>query len=189
MPPKVRISRERITKTAVSIVRRDGADALNARAIARKLNCSTQPVFSNFATMDELRSAVVSAADRLYQSFIDREIAEQKYPAYKASGMAYIRFAKEEKELFKLLFMRDRSTEPIPPETEEQKRIYGLAQAGTGLDDDTVRLFHLEMWAYVHGIATMTATGFLELDTELISRMMTDAYLGMKKRYESKEEP
>ena len=32
----------------------------------------------------------------------DEEIASQKYPAYKAAGMAYIRFAKEESNLFKL---------------------------------------------------------------------------------------
>ena len=43
------------------------------------------------------------------------------------------------------------------------------------------------MWAYVHGIAAMTATGFLKLDTELISEMMTDAYQGLKMRYETKE--
>lgn len=48
-------------------------------------------------------------------------------------------------------------------------------------------MFHLEMWAYVHGIATMMATGYLELDTELVSEMMTDAYQGMKNRYKAKE--
>ena len=30
-----------------------------------------------------------------------------KYLPYKANGMVYIRFAREEKELFKLLFMYD----------------------------------------------------------------------------------
>ena len=34
-----------------------------------------------------------------------------QYPPYKASGMAYIRFAREQRELFKLLFMRDRTNE------------------------------------------------------------------------------
>ena len=39
------------------------------------------------------------------------------------------------------------------------------------------------MWAYVHGIATMFATGFLNLEWELVSRMLTDAYLGLQKQY------
>lgn len=187
MPPKVRITREEIIRAAVEVVRREGADALNARTVAKELNCSTQPVFSNFATMDELRSAVVASADELYQNYIDREIAAGKYPPYKASGMAYIRFAKEEKKLFQLLFMRDRSHEPDRSEGEEMQKIYGFVQSGTGLCGDAARLFHLEMWAYVHGIAVMLATGYLGLETDLISEMVTDAYEGMKKRYDAKE--
>ena len=187
MPPKTRITKEEIVRTAVEITRKSGAEAVNAREIAKELCCSTQPVFSNFATMEELRRAVVSAADTLYREYTDREIASGKYPAYKATGMAYIRFAKEEKELFKLLFMRDRSAESAEPETEELQKIYRIAQSSTGLDKDRIKLFHLEMWAMVHGIAAMTATGFLELDTELVGKMLTDAYQGLKKRYEEKE--
>ena len=81
MPPKVRITREKIIRTAVDIVRRDGPDALNARVIAGELGCSTQPLFSNFATMEELRRAVVSAADALYQQYTDREIASDMFIA------------------------------------------------------------------------------------------------------------
>ena len=106
------------------------------------------------------------------------------YPPYKASGMAYIRFAAEEKELFKLLYMRDRSEEKIPETSELNEQMYGMVRSNTGLDTDTARLFHLEMWAFVHGIAVMLATGFLTLDTELISRMLTDSYQGLKKQFE-----
>ena len=52
MPPKVRIAKEDIVKTAVELVRKNGAGSINARAIAAELECSTQPIFSNFATMD-----------------------------------------------------------------------------------------------------------------------------------------
>ena len=58
MPPKVRISKKDIVTAAVALVRKDGVQAINARNIASALNCSTQPVFSNFATMDDLRNAV-----------------------------------------------------------------------------------------------------------------------------------
>ncbi len=187
MPPKVRITKEDIIKTAVDLVRRDGAGAINARTIAKELNCSTQPVFSNFATMEELRYAVVDAADNLYQEYTKQEIASEKYPAYKATGMAYIRFSKEEKELFKLLFMRDRSAEPVPIETKEMQEMPTIVYNNTGFSGKKADLFHLEMWAYVHGIATMMATNYLALETDLISEMLTDAYQGMRKRYEAKE--
>ena len=65
MPPKVRVTKENIIKTATELVRQSGADAINARAIAKVLGCSTQPIFSNFATMDELKTAVIQSAQEL----------------------------------------------------------------------------------------------------------------------------
>ncbi len=183
MPPKVKVTKEDIVNAAVDIVRDSGAQAFNARAIASVLNCSTQPVFSNFATMDELRLAVVEKADILCQEYMEREIASGNYPTYKATGMAYIRFAKEEKELFKLLYMRDRSNEFIPEGSELGDEMESIVHNNTGLDGVEAKLFHLEMWAYVHGIATMFATGFLDLDWELVSKMLTDSYQGLRKQY------
>lgn len=183
MPPKVKITREEIIRTAVEIVRKDGHQALNARSVAAKLECSTQPVFSNFASMQALRLAVVEQADLLSQEYTKQEIERGEYPAYKASGIAYIRFAKEEKELFKLLYMRDRTGETIPKDMVLAENIASILQQNTGLEDADMKLFHLEMWAYVHGIAAMVATGFLELDWDVVSRMLTDAYLGLRKQY------
>ena len=184
MPPSVRITKEDIIKTAMELVRKNGEDAINARAIASALGCSTQPVFSNFASMVEVREAVIEAAEALCAEYSKAEMEKGEYPPYKASGMGYIRFAKEEKELFRLIYMRDRSAEQIEEESRSFNNMAGVVQQNTGFDADDSRLFHLEMWAFVHGIATMYATGFLDLDRELVSRMLSDAYLGMKKQYE-----
>jgi len=183
MPPKVKIVKEDIIAAAVDIVRREGAQAINARTLAAALNCSTQPIFSNFASMEELRLAVLENAAGLYEEYIAREIASGEYPAYKASGIAYIRFAKEERELFKLLYMRDRTAEAYPDVIEFGESIETIVQDSTGLNLSDAKRFHLAMWAYVHGFATMVATGFVELDRELISTMLTDAYFGMRKQY------
>ncbi len=183
MPPKVKVTKEEIINAAVNIVRSSGAQAINARTIASILNCSTQPVFSNFATMDELRLAVVERADILCQEYMQREVDSGEFPAYKANGMAYIRFAKEEKELFKLLYMRDRSGELIPEGSELTDEMESIVHNNTGLSGADAKLFHLEIWAYVHGIAAMFATGFLNLDWELVSKMLTDCYQGLRKQY------
>ncbi len=183
MPPKVKVTKEDIINAAVDIVRNNGAQSINARNVASALNCSTQPVFSNFAAMDELRLAVVERADAICGDYIKREIERGEYPTYKASGMAYIRFAKEEKELFKLLYMRDRTNEAIPQTSELNDKMESLVQSNTGLKGEDVKLFHLEMWAYVHGIAAMVATNFADIEWELISRMLSDAYQGLRKQY------
>ena len=182
MPTKVKVTREDIIHAAVDIVRNSGAQSINARNIASVLGCSTQPVFSNFASMEELRLAVVERADALCQEYMRREMERGEYPTYKASGMAYIRFAKEETELFKLLYMRDRSKEVIPETTEQIEEMASIVNQNTGLSGDEAKLFHLEMWAYVHGIATMLVTGFYDLDWELISKILTDSYQGLRKQ-------
>ena len=184
MPPKIKVSKEDIIHAALDIVRNSGAQAVNARAIASILHCSTQPVFSNFATMDELRLTIIEMADAVCQEYMQREVETGKFPPYKAHGMAYIRFAKEEPELFKLLYMRDRSSESIPENSEHTSMMESIIRNNTGLNGADARLFHLEMWAYVHGIATMFATGFLDLDWELVSKMLTDSYQGLRKQYE-----
>lgn len=186
MPPKARLTKQSILNAAVEIVRTQGTQGLNARNLADALNCSTQPIFSNFSGMEELYLSVIQQAEALNKAYIDEEIARGQFPIYKASGMAYIRFAKEEPALFKLLYMRDRSSEPIPNDHELTDQMEAIVHTNTGLDGDSAKLFHLEMWACVHGIATMFATGFLDLDQELVSQMLTDIYQGLNRQY-SKE--
>ena len=181
MPPKVRITKEDIINAALETVRQNGADAINARSLASYLDCSTQPIFSNFDSMDELRLAVIDKATELYNNYLTREIDEQNYPAYKASGIAYIRFAREEKELFKLLFMRDRTNENYALPLDDF--VANLVKNATGLSGDEASLFHSRMWACVHGIATMLATGYFELNWDIISKTITDTYQGARKQY------
>ena len=186
MPPKVKITKEDIVNTAVELVRANGEGAVNARAIAARLNCSTQPVFSNFATMDDLLEEAFTNAYDQYLCFIKNEVESGKYPVYKAFGMAYIRFAKEEKELFRFLFMRKRTGEDIAPSPDFEESVQLIMQAN-GVTAETARLIHLEMWTCVHGIGTMLATSYLSLEWELIGDMLTDIYQGIRARHLSKE--
>ncbi|MBO5701485.1 MAG: TetR/AcrR family transcriptional regulator [Clostridia bacterium] len=186
MPPKVKITKMDIIETALELVRQSGEAAINARSVASALGCSTQPVFSNFATIEELKSAVLSAAYERYRGFLEREVASGKYPQYKAFGMAYVRFAKEERELFKLLFMCDRNGEELIPTTDFEESVE-IIMNSNGVSKEKAERMHFEVWVWVHGIATMLATSFLELDYELISKMVTDVYMGIRARHLSEE--
>ena len=186
MAPKNKITRAEIIEAALSLVERHGKDELNARSIAKELGISTQPIFSNFKNMSELKIEVGKLATEIYLEYIRKTAESGLYPVYKASGMAYIEFARREKELFKLLFMCDRKGFPLDENSEEIVEMNRLVQKNVNLSVDEAALFHLEMWIFVHGIATMLATGYLEFDRELISRMLSDSYLGIKKRYEEK---
>ena len=182
MAPKVRITKDDIINSALELVRESGAESINARSIAAYLSCSTQPIFSNFSSMDELFKTVILAAYNLYLNFIHREVETEKYPKYKAYGMAYVRFAKEERELFKLLFMRDRTGEDTSPSPDFNESVEIISNS-CGVSRSTAELMHLELWTFVHGIGTMLATSFLSLDMELISDMLSDVYFGIRARH------
>lgn len=178
-----RIAKQEILDAALDLVRHKGASALCARELARALGCSTQPIFSNFASMEEARIATLASGYAYYGKFVADVIGEDSLPPYKASGMAYIRFATEEKELFRWLYMRDRNAEPsTDADTFFTEAVERIAQA-TGFDPETAARLHVEMWAFVHGFATMQATGFYKWDPVMISAMATDVYTALVAKF------
>ncbi len=183
MPPSVKITREDIIEAAVKIIKTEGECALNARNLAARLSCSTQPIFSNFNNMQDLKTAVIAYANSLYQGFLDYDMHKGQYPPYKASGMAYIRFAREQRELFKLLFMRDRQGEEIKEDRESIRPMLNIIMRNLNIDEGRAYMLHLQMWVYVHGIAVMIATNYLDWNVDFISNALTDAYKGLITRY------
>lgn len=183
MPPKFLFTKEEIISAAVEVVRENGADGLTARALAAKLGCSVKPIFGAFKNMEEVRTEVIKAAEKIYRDRLTKSTENKNIPPYKATGTEYIKFAKDDRELFKLLFMRSRISEE-DREAEETAPLIALIQKSTGFDEKTAFLFHLETWVFVHGIATMIATDYLEWDDEFISRSLSDCFLGLKTRFE-----
>ncbi len=180
MPPKVKISKKDIINGAIELIREVGVDAFCARSLSKKLGVSTQPIFSNFSGMDELLRAVIEEAREISQRHTERVMESGIYHPYKASGMAYISFARRERELFRLLFMTKgaRSDDFVGYE-----QIIETMRCALGVDHSTAKEIHFQMWSFVHGIATMINTDYLELDDESISKMLTNIYEGLKFRY------
>ena len=183
MPPKCRFTREEIIQAALDLTAEKGVGALTARGLAQRLGSSAKPIFGLFANMEEVQQEVVKAANLRYQENLRQDMSAGRYPPYKASGMAYIRFSQEEPELFKLLFMRDRSREEPEAAGAELEELLALIQRNLGLTRQQALLFHLENWVFVHGIAAMAATHYLDWSTEDVSRALTDMYEGLKYRF------
>lgn len=177
MPAKKVISKEYILNAAFEIVRESGIDALNMRTLAKRCNCSTQPIYLSFKSAEELKKQTALKVLEVFNSFIKREIKSGKYPEYKAVGMGYIRFAKEEKQLFKYLLMNDGMSKSGKAQESFNESIM-IIMKNYGLYHDAAAKLHLRMWIFVHGIASMFATEYIDFDWETVSAMLTDAYKG-----------
>ena len=60
MPAVRKVSKAQIIDAAVEVLRDDGFAAINARSVAKKLGCSTQPIYFSFKNMDELKAALIA---------------------------------------------------------------------------------------------------------------------------------
>ncbi len=183
MAAKKEITRGKIIESATAFIRQNGAAALNARSLAAFIGCSTRPIYLSFSGMAELKEAVREEITRIFQSYLERSVKSGKYPEYKAYGMGYINFAREEKKLFAYLFMRDRSGEEPTADGGDVTEVLNALKRGADLTDEGARLFHLESWIFVHGIAGMLATSYLDFDEEFASKLLTDMYLGLKMKF------
>lgn len=174
------IDKEKIVEAATRLVSEKGMEALNARDVAKLCGCSTQPIYLCFDGLAQLKIAVVKKMEECYDKYIGTEIASGKYPQYKASGMGYIRFAKEQPYFFKYMFMRQRQGDS----ESEAYRFHREALLATqyGFDVSEAERMHTHMWIYVHGIATMYATGFLNWDWETVSNLLTEEFFAVKNK-------
>lgn len=187
MPPECKFSKEEIVEAALALVREKGYDAVSARAVGAKLGASSKVIFSAFSGMEELKRATVQAAGELQRKFTEDYAKTSDFPPYKSIGMAYILFARAEKELFRLLYMRDRTGENRENELDSITGILELLTKTLHITWQQAVVFHAEMWAYVHGIAVLLATGYEAWDEAFISRMLTDGFAGLRIRYSQEE--
>ena len=104
MPPTVRFTRDAVLHAACQLMRREGMEALNARAIAKELGGSTQPIFRLFTNMEDLHRELILYVARQFQAHAEADMAQSDSP-YIQLCTTYLLYGRDEPELFKLLFV------------------------------------------------------------------------------------
>ena len=183
MPSVARIQKEDIIKTAYEIVKEKGMEGVNAREIAKKLECSVQPIFYQFSNMDELKQAVLSKIYEVYKDYMLSGIDGDK--AYKSMGNSYIRFARDYPEFFKIIFMQksEMNSDNFMTIDHLGEKVIETGQKFTGLTYEEQKEFHLKVWIFTHGIATLIVTGTIKLTDEEIDEILSITVRQMIKGY------
>lgn len=176
MPPTVRFTRDAVLHAACQLMRREGMEALNARAIAKELGGSTQPIFRLFTNMEDLRRELILYVARQFQAHAEADMAQSDSP-YIQLCTTYLLYGRDEPELFKLLFMRDRVSEGQYSDQTNFDLVFNIIKKETPLDDETAMRFFERTWLFIPGLAVCIATKYIPCQDEryLIS-MVKEAY-------------
>lgn len=180
MSPKPKITKEMIVDAAFEVARKTGAENINARTVAKKLKCSTQPVMYHFATIEELKKAAYEKAD-LYHSEYLMNIESPHEGVMLGIGLNYIRFAIEEPHLFLFLFQSNFFTGTTLLEmidAQELAPVLLAMQGAVGGSIDQVKEIFITIFLFAHGYASIIANNSLEYDEELIKSHLERAYRG-----------
>ena len=178
MPPKPKITKEMIVDAALALVRKKGPDKITAQAVAGELGCSTQPVMSHFKKVEDLRTAAAEKANQYHTAYL-MDIAGEN-PMLEL-GLNYIRFAREERNLFRLLFQSgDFSGISLGDSlnSQELQPVLELFSREAGIALPEAKKAFKALFLVVHGYASMFASNEMHYDEREIEDDLTLIFEG-----------
>lgn len=179
MPPKTRITKDRIIQAAIEVAKQSGYESINARTVSAQLHCSTQPVMYHFSTIDAMKRAVYAKVDQLHSAYM-MTIPPEQDPIL-GIGLNYIRFAVAEPQLFRFLFQSGYAEENSLLEmvdSEELIPVLAAMQEGTGLSMEKNKEIFLTVAMFAHGYASIIANNGLEYNEKTVAEHLERAWNG-----------
>ncbi|MDY4970941.1 MAG: TetR-like C-terminal domain-containing protein [Lachnospiraceae bacterium] len=151
-----------------------GAAALTAKSLAEELGTSTQPVFTCFGTMDTAKAEVYVTAERLFNEYLMAGLKEKI--SFFGFGTQYIRFAREEPELYRLLFL-------IKSDDLERSAFATMQHMQDLVQPSLTSIYHIspqeadryfrDLWLVVHSLSTLIVTGDCPYSDREIGQILT----------------
>ncbi len=174
MAPKNKFSKEEMVEAAMRVVRAKGIAGLTAKTMADELGTSTQPVFTAFGSMDTVRQEVYAAAVRVYDGYADAGLKEN-IPFF-GVGMQYIRFAREEPELYRFLFLtrtQDQEYSAMKSMRHLQELVRPTLVSIYHITAEEADLYFRDLWFVVHSLSTLIVTGDCPYSDREIAQILT----------------
>lgn len=180
MPPKAKITKEMIVDTAFEIVRKEGAGKVTARSISEQLSCSTQPVLYYFSTVEDIKKAVYKKADEYHTAYLMNLEMTCENPML-AIGMNYIKFAIEERNLFRFLFQSNEFSGVSMLElleTEELFPMLGMLQNELDISMEAAKEVFTTLFIFSHGYASLYANNTMLYNEQEVIRALDKIFEG-----------
>ncbi len=174
MTKRAMFTREKIIEAAYQLTREAGWQGVSARSIAVKMGSSTMPLYSSLKSMGDIENEVRVRAEACLLEYQARRWSPDPLLS---SALGYVAFARDEKNLFRFLYV-DRPLAADRPRAEERSvdvaRTGGIVnvadQAAVAMKDPRI----LKSWAFTHGLASLISGGVLDLPDEAIARLLLE---------------
>lgn len=177
MPAIKKVSKEAIINAAVDVLREGGAASINARSVAKKLGCSTQPIYLSFQNMEDLKAAMTQRAIALHTQHVrdsfrirdDISSCYSQYSRYSSYGVGFVKFAAQEKNLFRWLYLEGRQFGSYQDDVLLPEIIAAIVTE-FGYSKEIAQKLHQDMTYYSYGLAILANADHLNLtDAELLA--------------------
>ena len=179
MAPKNKFTRQQLAAAAMDVVRRQGAGALTAKAVAEALDISTRPIFTCFGTMEALRADVCALAQQRFDEYV-AEGLRQEIP-FLGYGKQYARFAREEPELYRLLMLTSGDGAALRAMRHSQELVRPSLMEIYHITAAEADYYFRDMWLVSHSIATLIVTGNMDYTPEELEQITVGFSLSLCK--------
>ena len=120
--------------------------------------------------LDELKQSVTEMTLLTWKERLRLRLQTSAFP-YLSIGMSFLLFARDEPELFKLLFMRDRVSDGSCTDYNVDWGI-PLIEDTVKVDVDTARKLYQRNWLFCYGLAVSIATKYIPCINECEMRQL-----------------
>lgn len=103
MPRKPKYTREQVIASAFEVARKSGIDSVTAVSVAANMGYTGSSLFTHFDSMDDLKSEVLRVGRQQVIKLLNGSL--DYVPSFKEFGMRWVRFAKAEPNLYKMIFV------------------------------------------------------------------------------------
>lgn len=174
MPAQKRINREQIIKCAIDVIEQLGYEHLSVRNIASFIKASTQPIYSEFENINALKNELII--------YINETYLNKNWKSYKEYGLNFLSFAKNHKELFKFIFLRQRQGFHQLEDINYQKTLQ-LLKTNLDLSLEEAEMLHKKMQTYTYALGVMIATEHVKFEKQDIENELSEVFTILLRYY------
>ena len=174
-PDDVRAFRRKLADAAIHLFAELGYEGVTMRAVAAAVDVSAMTPYRYVAGKEELFALVRAEAFRRFADRLEAGIEKATDPADRLRRLkrAYVRFAVDEPDAYRIMFQLEQPDTKLPELARESRRAFGClhrcvaeAVASGDLVGDPLTLAHL-LWANTHGLVSLHLAGRLQMGRSL----------------------